>query len=317
MYPINQFAGPGFDDWLYDACVDMWAPFLPADAQATMSYGGYYQARIRPGLRVISLNSNYLTNDNFWLLANHTFAQDQLNWMADVLAQTSALGEKAIIICHAPLVTWNNGLANAYRVIATKYASTILNLFMGHTHENSIQTLHALESVSGGTQGAPQHVAWVGGSIVPFTNINPGFMLYEYDRAAVATGTAGPTLVTQAASYWLDLPAANAANSTEGLWSTASPNWNATADMGVAALDAPSIAAAASAQLASNATTAYASFVRAMSKGVLPKSGWPSAHAVSCKILSDTAADAHTCAHGAGLTEQQIRDTEAEEASRC
>ena len=315
MYPINQFAGPGFDDWLYDACVSMWSPFLPEDAQATMSYGGYYQARVRPGLRVISLNSNYLTNDNFWLLANLTFAQDQLNWMADVLEQATALGEKAIIICHAPVNSWNNGLANAYRVIATKYASTILNLFMGHTHQNSVQTLHALTSVTG-AEGAPQHVAWVGGSIVPFTNINPGFMLYEYDRAAVASGTAGPTLVTQAASYWLDLPAANAANSTAGLWSSATPNWNATADMGVLTLDAASIAAAAGAQLSSN-TTQYASFVSSMFKGVSQKSGWPSPKDVGCKILSDTAADAHTCAHRAGHTEEQIRAMEAEEAGRC
>jgi hypothetical protein len=32
-----------------------------------MAFGGYYQARARPGLRVVSLNSNYMTDDNFWI----------------------------------------------------------------------------------------------------------------------------------------------------------------------------------------------------------------------------------------------------------
>jgi hypothetical protein len=65
--PINQFAGPGLDSWLYEPCVEAWSPFLPADAQKTMAFGGYYQARARPGLRVVSLNSNYMTDDNFWI----------------------------------------------------------------------------------------------------------------------------------------------------------------------------------------------------------------------------------------------------------
>lgn len=61
VFPINQFAGPGLDSWLYDAVADAWSPNLPDDAINTMQYGGYYQARVRPGLRVISINSNYLT----------------------------------------------------------------------------------------------------------------------------------------------------------------------------------------------------------------------------------------------------------------
>ena len=61
VFPVNQFQGPGLDDWLYDAVLQHWAPYLPQDAQATFAYGGYYQLRARPGLRIVSLNSNYFT----------------------------------------------------------------------------------------------------------------------------------------------------------------------------------------------------------------------------------------------------------------
>ena len=126
--------------------------------------------------------SLFLCSDNFWLLANQTDAEDQLNWFADVLGQALELGEKVVVMCHAPLDTWNPSVAAAYLSIATSFQSTILNIFMGHTHNNQIQTLHQL--AQDGTQGTPMHTAWIAGSVTPYTKLNPGLTRHDTSERA-------------------------------------------------------------------------------------------------------------------------------------
>jgi len=312
-FPINQFAGPGLDSWLYDACVDAWAPFLPEDAQKTMAYGGYFQARVRPGLRVVSLNSNFLTDDNFWIWSNKTDGQRQLNWLADVLSQTRALGEKAIIICHAPIASWDTSLAEQYLAIGATYSDVIVNLFMGHTHHNALHVLHAPAGVNGTEEGTPLHVAYVGGSIVPFGNVNPGFLVFEYDRAAVASGGNYSALVQGGQAHWVDLPTANTHNTTKGQWDTVRFDW--LAGLGTDSLDAAALAAVAQ-RLTSNSTL-YEGYVSTMYKGV-KQTLFPSALYCACDMTADTAAQFHLCLHADGMNdEQKVRLIEDEKAALC
>jgi hypothetical protein len=83
-----------------------WAHYLPQDALHTLRYAGYYTARVRPGLRVISLNSNYYASGNFWLVSNNTDYSSQLPWMKNVLKQARQLKEKVIIIGHGVSSGW-------------------------------------------------------------------------------------------------------------------------------------------------------------------------------------------------------------------
>ena len=79
--PVNEFGGPGVDTWLYSQLVQTWSYYLPADAQETLNYGAYYVALIRPGLYVISLNTNILTPDDFYVNAQNPIdLSSQLNW---------------------------------------------------------------------------------------------------------------------------------------------------------------------------------------------------------------------------------------------
>jgi len=234
IFPVNQFEGPVFDSWLYDAAVAAWSVNLPDDAKTTMSYGGYYQARARPGLRVISLNSNYFTDDNFWLLANQTDAENQLNWLANVLEQMSGpdgTHEKAIIICHHPLKSWRQDMAEAFINITQQHRQTIVNMFMGHTHHNQYATVSTLDEAS----PTPMFMSFIGGSVVPFTNLNPGFLQYTYDRSEVYAQSDYQQLVHEAYPHWLDLPAANANNDTA---SWVKPRYSLAQQLGVASLSA-------------------------------------------------------------------------------
>jgi len=52
---------------------------------------------IRPGLRVVSLNTNYCSDDSWWLLVgdNSVDPEKQLAWFADVMQQVAHCVETA------------------------------------------------------------------------------------------------------------------------------------------------------------------------------------------------------------------------------
>lgn len=45
--------------WLLDLAAKEWLRWLPKETEATIKYGGYYNVLVKPGFRVIGLNSNY------------------------------------------------------------------------------------------------------------------------------------------------------------------------------------------------------------------------------------------------------------------
>ena len=53
--------------------------------------GGFFTTLIRKGLRVVSLNTNYCSDDSWWLLVgqNAVDPQGQLEWFAGVMHQVS------------------------------------------------------------------------------------------------------------------------------------------------------------------------------------------------------------------------------------
>jgi sphingomyelin phosphodiesterase len=59
--------------------------------------GAYYSVRVKPGLKLISLNMNYCNNQNWWLLLNSTDPTGQLEWLIREL-QASELTEEKVEI---------------------------------------------------------------------------------------------------------------------------------------------------------------------------------------------------------------------------
>ena len=56
--------------------------------------GGYYTLSPRPGLRLISLNMNFCSRENFWLLINSTDPAGQLQWLVGELQASEDRGDK-------------------------------------------------------------------------------------------------------------------------------------------------------------------------------------------------------------------------------
>ncbi len=93
------------NSWLLDALAEEWS--LPSDTDSTVQYvlhlllsfsfnssktlnqscryGGYYTTLFEPGLRIVSVNSNYCLNGNLWLLINSTDPAGELQWLVNVL----------------------------------------------------------------------------------------------------------------------------------------------------------------------------------------------------------------------------------------
>ena len=84
--PCNLYPTPNIKtdniSWLYEALADSWIKLgLPEDTRQSIENGAFYTTLIRRGLRLISLNMNYCTSDNYWLVINSTDPLGQLQWV--------------------------------------------------------------------------------------------------------------------------------------------------------------------------------------------------------------------------------------------
>lgn len=179
--PVNGFPPPFIkgnqsSQWLYEAMAKAWEPWLPADALHTLRIGGFYALTPRPGLRLISLNMNFCSRENFWLLINSTDPAGQLQWLVEELQAAENRGDKVHIIGHIPpghcLKSWS---WNYYKIIA-RYENTLAGQFFGHTHVDEFEIFYDEETLS-----RPLAVAFLGPSATTFINLNPGYRVYQID----------------------------------------------------------------------------------------------------------------------------------------
>ena len=81
MFPTPNVRSDNIS-WLYQSLADTWIKLgLPEETRESILHGAFYTTKVRPGLRVISLNMNYCAQDNFWLFINSTDPLDQLQWV--------------------------------------------------------------------------------------------------------------------------------------------------------------------------------------------------------------------------------------------
>eukprot|EP00794_Sanderia_malayensis_P011730 gene11730-12950_t len=181
--PVNSFPPPFVkgkesNAWLLKALADIWGKWLPEDTKPTILKGGYYTVLVRKGLRIISLNMNYCNNQNYWLLVNNADPAGQLEWMVGILEQAEKNHEKVHILGHIPpgvsdcLKHWS---WNYYQVI-NRYSHVITAQFFGHTHHDELEIFYQDDDLK-----KPSSIAYIGPSVTPYTNLNPGYRIYEID----------------------------------------------------------------------------------------------------------------------------------------
>uniref|UniRef100_A0A7M4FFU7 Cyclic nucleotide gated channel subunit alpha 4 n=1 Tax=Crocodylus porosus TaxID=8502 RepID=A0A7M4FFU7_CROPO len=137
---------------------------------------GFYTLRIRPGLRLVSLNMNFCSDANFWLLINSTDPAGQLQWLVGILAGAEAAGEKVHIIGHIPPAHCMRSWSWNYYSIVNRFESTIVAQFFGHTHVDEFEMFYDEETLS-----RPVSVAFVAPSVTTYISLNPGYRVYQLD----------------------------------------------------------------------------------------------------------------------------------------
>lgn len=181
--PVNSFPPPFIKNdfaisWLYDEVDNQWRQWLPSSVSNTVRRGAFYSVLVRPGFRIISLNMNYCNNKNWWLLLNSTDPAKELQWFIYELQSAEFSGEKVHVIGHIPpghsdcLKVWSR---NYYHII-NRYEATITAQFFGHTHFDEFELFYDHNDLSRVT-----NVAYVGPSVTPYYDLNPGYRIYYVD----------------------------------------------------------------------------------------------------------------------------------------
>ncbi|XP_015248479.1 PREDICTED: acid sphingomyelinase-like phosphodiesterase 3a [Cyprinodon variegatus] len=186
-WPQDQM--PDSPNAIYKAAAALWKPWLDAEALSTLSQGGFYSQLVKPGLRLVSLNTIlYYGPDK--VTSNMTDPAGQFEWLENVLQKAAQSQEKVYIIAHVPVgylpfvrnVTairerHNERLVSIFR----KYSHVVAGQFYGHTHRDSIMVL--LDE-----QGEPVNSLFVSPAVTPIKNFlepysnNPGFRMYLYNN---------------------------------------------------------------------------------------------------------------------------------------
>ncbi|KAL3206823.1 hypothetical protein MRX96_010605 [Rhipicephalus microplus] len=177
-FPPPEEKGNMSASWIFDALADQWSRWLPPSATDTVRRAGYYSARPYPGLKILSVNTNYCSTLNWWLLINATDPAQQLAWLVDELQESEDKGEKVHIIAHIPpggsdcLHVWSEN----YHRILERYESTVRGQFFGHTHNDELEV--AYDSTD--TKRA-LGVAYLGPSLTTYTSGHPAFRVFTMD----------------------------------------------------------------------------------------------------------------------------------------
>ncbi|KAG0005914.1 hypothetical protein BGZ79_000608 [Entomortierella chlamydospora] len=184
--PTNLFptlASGGNISWLYDSLADNWSRWLPQHAlDSTKNYGAF---TVRPhrGFRIISLNTNFCYTLNLYLYA-HVSDYDpngQLQWLITQLQAAEDAGERVWILGHvAPSQTdcIQNWSALYYQVVARYSPHVIAEQFFGHSHYDEFALYYDSDEK---TDQSAIATAWIGPSVTPYVDLNPGFRIYKVD----------------------------------------------------------------------------------------------------------------------------------------
>lgn len=167
-------------DWLYTAFNSSWRSWLadPQTSDQIMKRASFSQ-KVNDHLRVISINTNYNDDNNFWVYLNQTDPDGVMAWLIGELQDAENKGEKVHVIAHEPpsgggkFWSWKW----IYYNIVNRYESTIRGQFMGHEHSDSFRVFFhdadPNQRVTGAVFNTP--------SVTTYNNHFPGYRIYTID----------------------------------------------------------------------------------------------------------------------------------------
>ncbi|KAB0799307.1 hypothetical protein PPYR_07187 [Photinus pyralis] len=183
-HPVNLFAPEKVDAnlqtlWLFRLVAELWQAWLPADTKNTILRGGYYTVLVKPGFRIIALNSNVCATYNLWLFHDDYDPYGQLKWLIDTLLHAETQKEKVHILSHVPSgdSTCERNWGRQYAKIVNRFSHVISAQFTGHTHLDDTVIYYSHENRS-----QANNVAFNGGSFTTYSYLNPNYKVYDVNN---------------------------------------------------------------------------------------------------------------------------------------
>ncbi|TRY89888.1 hypothetical protein DNTS_034222 [Danionella cerebrum] len=99
-WPQDQL--PTSPNAIYEAAAKLWSPWLNPEAVATVQKGGFYSMLVKPGLRLVSLNTNLYYSPNE-VTVNMSDPVGQFQWLQEALELSRQNKEKVFVIAHVPI----------------------------------------------------------------------------------------------------------------------------------------------------------------------------------------------------------------------
>lgn len=180
--PLHSDPGPPLNQWLLRPAADLFSAWLPEEALSTFKYAGYYEVKVKEGLRVVALNTQMCHVRNLFQFVDDTLAKEQLAWLEGVLHRAQGNNERVLITGHIPPGMFGGCWGRAskeYELLLFKYKGALAGQVFGHQHSGSFRLLREEAAYL----GAPFAVAHITPALSPYNGGNPTFRTY----------TVGPT----------------------------------------------------------------------------------------------------------------------------
>ncbi|XP_054152470.1 sphingomyelin phosphodiesterase-like [Oppia nitens] len=209
--PVGSFPPPTLQNnlsisWLYDNLVNHWSQWLPKESLQTFQYAGYYSLKLRPGFKIIVVNTNYCARLNIWTYYRSIDPADQLKWLIYELELAEKADESVHIVGHIP--TDNRECTQSwlynYMAIVERFSDTIVGQFFGHTHYDEFRILYSVNNYS-----KPIGLEIISPSLTTYAESNPAYRI-------ISCKSNGQ--ITDMETYAFDLIDANEDNRS-------TPNW--------------------------------------------------------------------------------------------
>ncbi|KAG0076335.1 hypothetical protein BGZ90_008840 [Linnemannia elongata] len=185
------------------------------DAVKLLKNYGSYTLNPTPGLRIVSLNTNFCYTMKFYLYGNTAEydPRSEVQWLYQQLQAAEDIDEHVWVIGHVPpsQVDCINNWSSLYRQVVARYSPHVIaEQFFGHSHYDEFSLTYGLDGKS--AQNAVS-TSWIGPSVTPYTDLNPAFRVYKVDTKSWN--------VFESLTYVADLNKSASWDATDS-----SPNWH-------------------------------------------------------------------------------------------
>ncbi|KAJ5320388.1 hypothetical protein N7508_000671 [Penicillium antarcticum] len=183
LFPPNDIESKASAQFAYNALAEDWYALtgIPSVKSAN-EFGSYSAMHPNSNLRIISYNSIFYYNFNFYMYQDpmETDPNGQFEWLIKELQSAEDAGQRAWLISHIPpgLTDHFRDYSQYFDQILQRYEATIAGLFYGHTHMDEFQI--AYSDYNKRNADTATAMAYIAPSMTP-TSGPPSFRVYEID----------------------------------------------------------------------------------------------------------------------------------------